>query len=877
MSQIQPSRTDHFASKLTPSRERQTRLSEARVQHIREYVLGLLPAHIHSSVEVTISEHVDTAAVVPASEDALLDGEHTDFTPTQANQLIERVDGDYLILITGKPAPLNSVCLNDQLTADSAYQFGLAIHETLHILKTAFGALKTLIDDRVAPEHQDFVHQLINITEDAAIENEAITGDDFSQRAANRLTLINEALTQKPADYPSQHEFTFGDALLKALHDRLIYKSGVTDLLIDETDTQFTFASEADKDAFNNIYDAIERLAADILSLRSDAPDKIYRNDKEASIKRIKRTLQFWEENLKPLVTDQDSPNQEATSDDATGSEQSDSPDTATGDDCSTDSGTGEQDGSQGQAQADGDPSESPSLETPTTGDNRQSVAQYPSIGDEPDPDEIDHEQPESDESHSDAGHSEAPQTEPDGQESDETDHTPSGDSSNSDAGSSESGTLEETTSSTQAGEPSSDGQATFTDFAPSDSRTDGCQDTPTESESNGDTDSAQRREQETNPDTTNGASGAQAAHEPTVGDTEDATSQSNENLQESEQGPDGQGTQSEESCTPDSSEAHPPVHSEHTLSPTDFESDRQQAEQTAEASTIDEDGLTTELEHLDDQLSTGDSTGQFDSVEDLDVLPEPERAGIPEIDWAAIEQSAALVGDTLAKELQLDQQTARRDGLSSGTTINVKTAYRLGYGDPRTFTESLPGDEKDYFIVLVLDRSASMSPSYYQDDSESKISVATNGIVRFSLACEQLGIDVAIIDFYQNTPRLVKPASVETEFAKEQILNTETGGRTPLSDALSLARTLADSHSRDSLIISMTDDKPSDVDAVISEIATSYSPICSLTIATDCEYGNPPEQADKLQSEYDQTTTVYEPSQLEARLDNLASLLSSY
>lgn len=877
MSQSQPPRSDHLASELTPSRERQTRLSEARVQHIREYVHGLLPAHTHSRVEVTISEHVETAAVVPASEDALLDGEHTDFTPNQASQLIDRVDGDYLVLVTGKPAPLNSVCLSDQLTADSAYQFGLAIHETLHILKTAFGALKTLIDDQVAPEHHDFVHQLINITEDGAIENEAITGDDFSQRAANRLTLINEALTQKPVDYPSQHEFTFGDALLKALHDRLIYKSGVTDLLIDETDTQFTFASEADEDAFNDIYDAIERLAADILSLRSDAPDEIHRNDKEASIKRIKRTLQFWEQDLKPLLVDQDQSDREGASDNPPDSDQSENSDTDGEDNCSTDSDAGEQDGSQSQTQDDSSPSESPSLETPASEDNRQSVAQYPSIGDEPDPDEIDHEKPEDDESHSAAGHNENPQTEPNAPDNDEINQDPSSDSPNADASSDEPSTSEEAATSTQAGEPSTNGQATFSDFAQSDTGSNETSTTTEEPESESDTASPENREQQASSDSTTDPSETEPAQEPTEDEIEDTNDQPNNNSQEDEHGGDDQANQSSSSQTEGSSNTHSPIHSENTLSPTDFESDRQQAEQTAETSTIDGDALNHDLEHLDGQLSNGDSTGEFDSIGDLDILPEPDTAAIPEIDWAEIEQSAALVGDTLAKELQLDQQTAHRDGLSSGTTVNVKTAHRLAYGDPRTFTESLPGDEKDYFIVLVLDRSASMSPSYHQDNTEGKISVATNGIARFSLACEQLDIDIAIIDFYNNTPRLVKPPSVATEFAKEQILNTETGGRTPLSDALSLARVLVDSNSRNSLIISMTDDKPSDIDAVVSEIAASYTPICSLTIATDCEYGNPPEKADKLQTKYDQTTTVYEPSQLEIRLDELASLLSHY
>lgn len=835
MSQSQRRRAGELASTITPSRPAQTRRSRSRTTHLREFVHGLLPAHINSRVEVRITENVTTAAVVPASTEALVDGDQTEFSPSEANNLVESVDADYLVLVTGKPAPLESVCLNDQLTADSAYQFGLAIHETLHILKTAFGALQSLTEERIEPDHREFVHELINITEDGAIENEAITGEDFSQRSANRLTLINEALTQRPADYPEEHQFSFGDALLKALHDRLIYDSGVTALLIDETDTQFTFATDADRKAFAEIDTAIDRLVADILSLRSDATADIHHHDKAASIKRIKRTIRFWNKDLKPLLDDQDDPEADADAND---------PDEA---------GEAESQQSGGDDQAEPDAEDSsgggPSLETTDAGDSRQSVDQYPTIGDEPNPDDVD----EGGEDSSDtSSNTDATDT------GDDTDNR-AGDSSGSDPADTtgEDAPTDDETDAPNTPEQTTSGQASLADFGQDDTGDDEA--VAPDSDDGTDTDATAPRDEPADPDTNSRAPEAEPSQEATAGDT-DTTSNHPPNDEEGH----------------DSPEAPSPVHDSESLSPADFESDRQQAAETAADTTVDEAALERDLQAIDDQLAV-DGAGQFADVEDLDILPEPDSQAVPDIDWAAIEQSAALVGDTLAKELRLDKQTNHRDGLSSGSTINVKTAYRLGYGDPRTFTETLPGEEKDYFLVLILDRSASMGPSYYDEESESKISVATNGIARFALACESLDIDVAIIDFYRDDVRLVKPPAVQTEFAKEQILSTETGGKTPLGEALSLARTLADSSPRDSLIISMTDDKPSDIDAVANEIAASYDPVCSLTIATDCQPGNPPEQAETLLRKYDQTTTVYDPSQLEARLDELASLLSSY
>jgi hypothetical protein len=51
--------------------------------------------------------------------------------------------------------------------------------------------------------------------------------------------------------------------------------------------------------------------------------------------------------------------------------------------------------------------------------------------------------------------------------------------------------------------------------------------------------------------------------------------------------------------------------------------------------------------------------------------------------------------------------------------------------------------------------------------------------------------------------------------------------------------------------------------------------PICSLTIATDCNPGNAPETAQRLQRVYERTETVFDEEQLDRTLDRLASLLT--
>jgi hypothetical protein len=138
-----------------------------------------------------LTPHIETAAVLPASVDALVDSDATDVDRERATRLIEGIDpaAEYLVLITTNPASLDRIPLNDQLTADHAHQFGLAFHELLHILKTSITTIGQLTADEVDAEYHQQVHDLINIVEDGAIEREAIEGTNFSDNAEIRLEL----------------------------------------------------------------------------------------------------------------------------------------------------------------------------------------------------------------------------------------------------------------------------------------------------------------------------------------------------------------------------------------------------------------------------------------------------------------------------------------------------------------------------------------------------------------------------------------------------------------------------------------------------------------------------------------------------------------
>jgi hypothetical protein len=1046
------SSTQSRVAGLTTPTPVEVRTSKQRAGEIKQYILGLLPAHLSKTVDVVITENVPTAAVLPATEDALITDDQTAFDRQQARNLIESVDGDYLVLITGRETP-DAGPLNDELSADRAHQFGLAFHETLHILKTAFAGVQTLLDERVDDQYQEFVHGLINATEDGAIEYEVYVGDDFSRRAGNRLRLVREIHKRSPEDYedlPSeQTQFTFRDALQKAIHDNVILPpSGTTSALLDEDDDRVTFESRETRAVFEEIYPEIEALAADIHSIRGDVGTDLHKNDIEASIRRAKRTIQFWADVVKPILSngsdgecdEQGSDQKQARSQEQDqrqekgkpheqeanrGQESAEANQDSNRPESSQQSGTegtpspdaqpengGSDADNQPSAPADGSSGADPqnasgqvpasdidvdpddlSLDQNAVSDSLQGVADHPSVTDEPNPDDVDLDRNQSgnDDTASGEVDAESDVDKQDGKEQGvDAEHsemadaggspddlgatTGSGDEASVDhsdeesaaqrsdcdssgvddanAGSSggsegdnetdgssaeegSSSTASNVASSTQSSTESSK-QSTFGDFTQGDTPGEvnkaasengdhgesGRDDSEAIGNAESDTDAGDgepgKRQSPTNSGPSEQAeSSAQtdAATESSAGTGQTGTQQETD-AQQATTGRDGaqSDTPSGQVCSEaqttdtsnrtDNSGSNDDVesstatdgvsgldHDPDELTADDFESDRKRAQHTANEISADTDGLDRELQRLDnvlgddvDQNPNGKDGGTgagLGSVDELEVLPSPEDSSKSTTAWEDVEESASTVADTLAKQLRLDQQTGSRSGLSSGTKVNRKTAYRLGHNDPRVFEEDIPGDEKEYFIVIVLDRSGSMDPMFYNEPSSSdgpaKIDIATSAVARFVVACEDLGIDVAVVDFYDETARLAKPASIDAEYAQDTLLSRDTGGGTPLADALSLSSSLTEMDTKESIIVSITDGKPGDVEATKDVIRSSYAPVCSLTIATDCEPGSPPEKADQLQKVYDQTATVFDPEKLDDRIDEFAALLGVY
>lgn len=859
----------------TPDVHARVRMSAGRADRLQSFLQGHLPPGI--DIEVVLTPAVQTAAVLPADVDALVSSDATELERRQAAQLLEDVDAEFLVLITTAPAPLDRVPLNDQLTADHAHQFGLAFHELLHILKTAIVPIAALLDAEIDPAYHRHVHELINIVEDGAIEHEAIHGANFSDTAEIRLELTRRIHSQTPDDLGDgqQARLSFWDAVTTALYDAAVYPTGTTEVLLSEDDDRVGFVSEADEVAFRTVRDALTQLAADTLAIRGvDLDDATHRHDKTASVERARRVINTWTSTLQPIVAGTVDP-----TDDSQGNEDTTSKND--GHDCSS-----PQD----------DPAETPgeagvSLDREATEDPYQDVFDHPTVTPDPDMDDANDSvsSPTSD-LEEPTGYPASPPVEQKGSGQTRDGHLPEADDD------SESGS-EPTI---KPGEGLDDHPSRPQALAAAAERAREDRDDP----GTGGEHSSPVGPQDGRADADNDEIPAQtsleafqsgsAASEPS--ETDDRSDGTGDSEPSTEDEPmDGRaddidhGAAAEPSPGPahggDEQVAPSPAEYEQAL-----EHDREAAQREAAREQVHREAVERELQELGGVLDRqrreceqysgdgpksaaethdgGGSGADPESLDDIVFAPVTDDL-VPPGQWAAVEDGAARVAQVLEKELTLERQRGTRTGLTAGK-YDTRAGHRLAIGDPRVCETATPGQEKRYALVLVLDRSGSM-----RNGDRPKIEVATRAVARLAVASEGLGIRVAIVDFIDGQARLAKPFAVETRHVQTTLLDTDCGGGTPLAEAIGLARTVVDTQRDEPLIITITDDRPSDVEAVKHELRDSYAPVCSLTVATDCEPGTLAPDASALAPYYERQSAVYDIDTIDDRLDQFASLLT--
>lgn len=224
-------------------------------------------------------------------------------------------------------------------------------------------------------------------------------------------------------------------------------------------------------------------------------------------------------------------------------------------------------------------------------------------------------------------------------------------------------------------------------------------------------------------------------------------------------------------------------------------------------------DDLQDELDRLEKSLT-----------ELSDEVPNPSLEVPSEHDvrsgaWTTMQEEGRRLRRLLERRLQEEERSKTRRGLRHGR-IDPRALTRIHQSDPRVFRSEEKPNSKEYAVVLVLDRSGSMG---------NDVLAAEKACVSLSIALEELDIDTCILDVCGGNQRLAKPFGVESHDCLPKLVTGETGGSTPLTGALQMARQRLRQRDEFPFVIVVTDGRPDDPESYRSALSECRFPVLGV------------------------------------------------
>lgn len=274
--------------------------------------------------------------------------------------------------------------------------------------------------------------------------------------------------------------------------------------------------------------------------------------------------------------------------------------------------------------------------------------------------------------------------------------------------------------------------------------------------------------------------------------------------------------------------------------------------EQKQEAAEVADD-RSEELQSLQEAIKRIADDGNEPKSLDI-VEPGPFRSDA----WPDTKRNGKRLQRILERRLQEERRGSIRRGLRSGR-VDPRLLTRIKRNNPKLFRKREKPDEKEYATVIIIDRSGSMRSSIESTEEAS---------TSLTYALSLLGIDTCVIDVGGSSPSLAKPFGVAPEQSLETLLTGKSGGSTPLSPALCLARERLEDREEFPFVIILTDGEPDNRKQYLKELAQCQFPVLGVYI----NYGgrSNPASVDQSDDLFDHRQIVTDRNRLDTELRNL-------
>lgn len=219
-----------------------------------------------------------------------------------------------------------------------------------------------------------------------------------------------------------------------------------------------------------------------------------------------------------------------------------------------------------------------------------------------------------------------------------------------------------------------------------------------------------------------------------------------------------------------------------------------------------------------------GDEGGPGSGNTTLEI-PEGETGDMKT--WREANDVARQIVPILRNKLkQATENRPVRNQYMGAMNMDNPTMLKLARHDPRIFSKKRRDDEKDYSCIVIQDRSGSMSGQQH----ETEVAVSS-----LTIALDELGIDVSIIDVYSGDIRLTKPFGTSPSGSKDALTSGRTSGGTPLSDALFFAKERINlGAGTNPFVIVVTDGKAHNSEKYQEELMDCWFPVLGVYIRKD-------------------------------------------
>lgn len=231
-----------------------------------------------------------------------------------------------------------------------------------------------------------------------------------------------------------------------------------------------------------------------------------------------------------------------------------------------------------------------------------------------------------------------------------------------------------------------------------------------------------------------------------------------------------------------------------------------------------DESGLSEELL---DELEDMAQAMAGDELESEEIQIPTERTEDTDSARRAEEFSKPLAR-ILRNRLQHEQRTKTLRGRRRGR-LDSTSLHRTILGERDVKQRRMEPDEKDYNAVVVLDRSGSMTGR--------RIRSAEPAAAGITLALEEVGVDVAVFDLLTTKVHLAKPFGATTKDDMAQVCHGETGGGTPLTEVLKIARARLNQEGGKRFMVVITDGEIPGADEFEKTVRASTFPVLGVNI----------------------------------------------